>query len=136
MIVSYNTTRILMNTSILTLINNHNSAVLVEIINDKEVDTDTCAALEQLKNYLRKFWKPNIYQPWRFTIWKEEKDYLVNSIMVLNIELVDHRKYAKLVKDVVYLMNIEVLSLLPDVCESMRRGVELKACLNFILGVA
>ena len=110
---------------------------LVEIISDKEVDTNTtCAALEELKNYLIKFWKPNIYQPWRFTICKEEKNYLVNSIVALNIELVDNRKFAKLVKDVVYLMNVEALSLLPTICESMRRGVELKACLNFILGVA
>lgn len=110
---------------------------LVEIIYDKEVDTNTtCAALAQLKNCLRKFWKPNIYQPGRFTICKEDKEYLVNSIMALNIELVDNRKFAKLVKDVVYLMNVEALSLLPTICESMRRGVELKACLNFILGVA
>ena len=110
---------------------------LIEIINDKEVDTDTtCAALTQLKNCLRKFWKANPHQPGRFTICKEDKEYLVNSIMALNIELVDNRKFAKLVKDVVFLMNVEALSLLSAICESMRRGVELKACLNIILGVA
>ena len=84
---------------------------LCGIIYDSTVnEMTTFAALIQLKNCVRNYWVT--YSGSAFRLDEEDKAFLVDAILQLSIELIDNKKYSKLVKDIIEHIG---RSLLPNI---------------------
>jgi len=75
---------------------------------------------------MRAHWQPNPFHPGRFTVFEEDKQFLKDNIIKLNKELCKNPKLARLAKDVIYFMGDDVLPLLPEISEEIKKGDNLK----------
>ncbi len=65
----------------------------------------------------------------------EDKKFLLDNLLMLNIGLSDNYKYGKIIKDIITCLGEDVLSLVSDIVELMRQGREIRTCMNFLLGI-
>ena len=65
----------------------------------------TCAALAQLKNCIRSYWFESDYNPNHKMISVIDKSFFIDNIPKLIWELIDSRKYSKLVKDILSIIG-------------------------------
>ena len=95
----------------------------------------TFAALVQLKNCLRKRqnWKSN--QKNHFLYFQEDEIFIKQQIFQINTELIDNKKYSKLVKDIIAIIGRDVLELSQNINLDLEKSFEVKSCLNFLLGL-
>ena len=97
---------------------------LVKIVYDPNIDErTTCAALAQLKNFVRHNWKGYTYNNCNFTIPKIDKEYLIDTISELNKELIDNRKYSRIVKDIISFIGSNLFSQLPKISKDLVEGL-------------
>ena len=93
----------------------------------------TIAALSQLKNCVRRFWKNNqAYE--KICLSENDKQYLRNNIIALNIALSDNDKYGKIIKDIITNIGDSLYENIDQVITMLCNGEELRTCLNFLLG--
>lgn len=108
---------------------------LLLIIGDLGIsEKTTCAALAQLKNYVRNQWGSSFYRREETCI-TPDKQILLDSLLTLNISLADNYQYGKIIKDIIMFLGESVLEHVPQLIEFMREGKEISTCLNFLLGI-
>ena len=109
---------------------------LVAIIMDLQVNLQTtCAALAQLKNCIRKYWRVQSEEHYCFVLYEYDKIFLMNNIFSVAIELVDNRKESKLVKDIISLIGVDLMPISETIKSSLKSNYEVKSCLSVLLGL-
>ena len=109
---------------------------LVAIIMDLQVNLQTtCAALAQLKNCIRKYWRVQSEEHYCFVLYEDDKIFLMNNIFSVAIELVDNRKESKLVKDIISLIGVDLMPISETIKSSLKSNYEVKSCLSVLLGL-
>lgn len=76
----------------------------------------TCAALIQLKEYVRKHWNSQTFaESAEDDQFLEDKQFLLDNLIGLNIYLSENYKYGKIIKDIISCFGKSVLVLVKDI---------------------
>ena len=98
------------------------------------------AAFAQLKNILRTWWNNHQLKEdkrkRKVSLTQEDRLFLIDSIIKMNITHAGKYNLFKLAKDVNHSINDSIISIIPHVIKLLQEERFLKPCLNILLGMS